>query len=266
MIFVKVQTPRAKEWTDWRNACKLKLDALKAQPGPPYEIDDNLYKQCRDLIFAPYANKCAYCEGKIFAQAAGQVEHFRPKSGLRNLKNRAVKIGPKEEKHPGYWWLAYDPSNLLPACGMCNVYTRKLGGKGERFPLPDGGFVATKPGEEKKEKPLLIHPGREDPAGLFDIDFETGLLIPNNKRAEVCIEVLGLNREALLEERYQAVNSATLHVRECRGKRTPPKKYSDNLRDHLEGKLPYSFVWRKVHERMTPGRRTSKRRPAKKAP
>jgi hypothetical protein len=250
VIFVSFSAPRVKEWREWRKSCKIKLELLKAQAGPPYEIDDDLYKQCRDLIFAPYAGKCAYCEGKIFAQSAGQVEHFRPKSGLRNLKNKAVKIGP-EEAHPGYWWLAYDPSNLLPACGMCNVYTRKAGGKGERFPLPDGGFVATKPGEEKREKPLLIHPGREDPAGLFDIDFETGVLVPNNTRAEVCIDVLGLNREALVEERFQAIKSATLHVRACRGKKTPPKEYQKNLDDHLKGRLPYSLAWRKVHERMT---------------
>lgn len=259
MILVRFRTPRSKRWREWRTACELKLTALKTQ-GPPYEIDEGLYKACRDLLFAPYANKCAYCEGPLFAQSAGQVEHFRPKSGLRNLKNRVVEVRPGEP-HPGYWWLAYEPSNLLPACGMCNVYTRKLGGKGERFPLPKNGFVASEPGEESKERPLLIHPGREDPSGLFDIDVETGTLKARNARAEVCIDILGLNREALLEERRREGMDATLYIRASRGKRPPAQVYRQRVEDQLAGRLPYSLVWRTVNEQMTRKRRPPARRP-----
>jgi len=262
VIHVRFRKPRVKRWRDWRRACDLKLATLKAQGGPPYEIDADLYKQCRDLLFEPYANKCAYCEGKLFAQSSGQVEHFRPKGGVRDLNNKIVKVGPKRS-HPGYWWLAYDPANLLPACSMCNVYSRKTGGKGERFPLPENGFVATKPGEEKKEKPLLIHPAQEDPSKLFDIEFDTGALIPKNKRAEICIKVLGLNREALLQERLQAGMNATLCIKECQDKKSPAKRYKTVLDDQLAGRLPYSLVWRKVNEQMTAKRARPTRRSSK---
>ena len=262
MIRVRFRQPRVKSWRDWRQACQLKLAALKAQGGPPYEIDEDLYKQCRDLLFAPYSDKCAYCEGKLFAQSSGQVEHFRPKRGVRDLNNKVMKVGRKGT-HPGYWWLAYDPNNLLPACSMCNVYSRKTGGKGERFPLPEKGFVATKPGEEKKEKPLLIHPGQEDPSKLFDVEFDTGALIPKNKRAEICIKVLGLNREKLLEERLQAGMNATLYIKESRNKNALSNRYKKILDDQLAGKLPYSLVWRKVNEQMTPKRKRSGRSAAK---
>jgi hypothetical protein len=133
---------------------------------------------------------------------------------------------------------------------MCNVYTQNTGGKGERFPLAKGGFRATKPGEEKKEKPLLIHPGCEDPSVYFDIDFETGALKAKNKRGRVCIEVFALNREGLLEARREAARYATMCIRQCR-KRSVAKADREHLDDHLAGRKPYSFVWRKVMEDMS---------------
>src|SRR5882724_7087850 len=132
MIQVRFRQPRSKQWRKWRELCAVELSSLTAQEGPPYVIDEALYKQCRDLLFAAFSNKCAYCEGRLFEQSAALVEHFRPKGGVRDLKNRVVEIKPKQP-HNGYWWLAYEPSNLLPTCSMCNVYTRKRGGKGERF-------------------------------------------------------------------------------------------------------------------------------------
>jgi hypothetical protein len=46
----------------------------------------------------------------------------------------------KEFEHPGYYWLAYEWTNLLPSCYDCNSFRRhgtmKAGpGKNERFPV-----------------------------------------------------------------------------------------------------------------------------------
>lgn len=248
MIKVSFRTPRTREWRNWRRACDAALLALKARKGPPYVINEMLYKQIREWLLNAYSNKCAYCEGRLYEQSAALVEHFRPKGSVRDLDNTPIKVGP--QMHSGYWWLAYDPSNLLPACSMCNVYTRSRGGKGERFPLPKDGFRATKPGEEKKEKPLLIHPGREDPSMYFDLDFETGALKARDERGRVCIEVFGLNREALLEARKYAAREATLYIRYCR-KGSVAKVDQERIDDHVAGRKPYSFVWRKVREDMS---------------
>lgn len=249
MIRVRFRKPRSKHWGEWRTVCDLKLEALKAQKGPPYEVDDNLYKQCRDELLAAYSGKCAYCEGPLRAQSSAQVEHFRPKGRVRDLKNRIVNVRPKQP-HTGYWWLTYEPSNLLPACGMCNVYTIKRGGKGERFPLPDGGFRAVKPDDEKKEKPLLIHPGREDPSRFFDVDLKTGMLKARGERGRVSIEVYGLNREELAKERRNAGRYAISLISQLRGRKKPTAEDQQLLDDHLAGRLPYSLVWRKVDEQM----------------
>jgi hypothetical protein len=131
---------------------------------------------------------------------------------------------------------------------MCNVYTRKLGGKGERFPLPKNGFRACKPGEEKKERPLLVHPGYREPPH-FILDFETGALQATDERGRVCIEVFGLNREGLLDARRIAAVNATMHIRSCRGKGAP-KMQVQFVAEHLSGQLPYSLVWRQVKDEM----------------
>ena len=249
MISVAFRTPRTPEWRKWRLACDAALAALKTQKGPPYVINESLYKQIRKWLLDAYAEKCAYCEGELNAQSAALVEHFRPKSGVRDLDNSCIKVG-KNHKHTGYWWLAYEPSNLLPACSMCNVYTRKRGGKGERFPLPKGGFRATKPGEEKKEKPLLIHPGREDPSVYFDLEFETGALKARDERGRISIAVLGLNREQLLKARKKAARDATVYMWLCEN-RSAAKAYRERVDNQIAGLEPYSLVWRKVKEEMS---------------
>jgi hypothetical protein len=208
---------------------------------PPAEVDANLYKECKDLIFKGYANKCAYCEGQIEAQSPGDVEHFRPKNGVRDLDNRIVyQSGGKP--HRGYWWLAYDHANLLPSCIMCNRYTRKAGGKGERFPV--AGFRATRPGEERREKPLLIHPGRENPVRHFELDLATGALKGRTAKGRACIKVFGLNREGLIEARFWAIDDATMRLTHSSARSSARAR--QRIKKQLGGLLPYAFVWRTV--------------------
>jgi uncharacterized protein (TIGR02646 family) len=54
-----------------------------------------------------YNGKCAFCE-QTPAGSPPQVEHFRPKGGVTGVD------------HTGYYWLAYEWSNLLLSCGNCN--------------------------------------------------------------------------------------------------------------------------------------------------
>ena len=244
MIKINFRAPRTAQWKQWRKDCKAALTALKRQKKPPYIIDDKLYKECREIIVAAYHGKCAYCEGRLREQSQVDVEHFRPKGGVRDLKNQIVRVG--KDPHPGYWWLAYEPSNLLPSCSMCNKYTRKYGGKGERFPLRENEFRASKPGDEKREKCLLIHPGLDkNPSSHFDIDSKTGGLKSLDDRGRATIEVMGLNREALMMARRQAGMEATLYLG-FPGKLG--KEYKGRITDQLKGRLPYSFVWRRLAE------------------
>jgi uncharacterized protein (TIGR02646 family) len=70
----------------------------------------------KELLNSIYNKKCGFCDQQPIGSPA-QVEHFRPKDGIEGTT------------HPGYYWLAYEWSNLLLACGNCNSR------KGNNFPI-----------------------------------------------------------------------------------------------------------------------------------
>jgi uncharacterized protein (TIGR02646 family) len=135
-------------------------------------------------------DKCAFCESKVTHIAYGDVEHFRPKAGYRQ------RIGDPLTQ-PGYYWLAYDWTNLLFCCQICNQRF-----KCNHFPLIDGDRRAKSHDDDiEKEQPLFIHPAEEDPHEFLDFNQEYLRAIDGNKRGEVTIDVLGLNRELIAERR-----------------------------------------------------------------
>lgn len=256
MIRIRMREPRIARWRDWKKRCEAQMKPFIKPPKRPPAIDADLYKECKDLILAAYADKCAYCEGPIGAQTLGDVEHFRPKSAVRDQDNKVV-YAAKGQPHQGYWWLAYSHTNLLPSCNMCNRYTKVAGGKGERFPV--AGYRATKPGEERRERPLLIHPARTDPSRHFVLELETGFLRGLTESGRVCICVLGLNRDILVRERKLAIQTATMYL--SQGKlvaRTPD--FRARLEESLKGLLPYSFAWRSVKKTISKARARRPRR------
>jgi len=62
--------------------------------------------------------KCCYCERKREPKREPDIDHFRPKGGVT-----------EDPEHPGYWWLAYEWSNLYFSCKPCNENAKK-----NRFP------------------------------------------------------------------------------------------------------------------------------------
>jgi uncharacterized protein (TIGR02646 family) len=162
-------------------------------------------KEVRDALYEAFEGVCAYCEAPI---PSIEIEHFRPKGKIR------TEAGSRP---PGYYWLAATWENLLPSCHDCNTElwktypdgTQRKAGKGTWFPLEVESDRATKPGDEKRERPLLLHPYRDEPAEHLEF-VEEGILrarkdrtgVPS-RRGEVTIELLGLNRRGLAEYRWQ---------------------------------------------------------------
>lgn len=58
----------------------------------------NALKKCQH-------NKCCYSEAR-FVRDSVHVEHFRPKGAIG-------EEGTQKKRYPGYYWLAYEWSNLL---------------------------------------------------------------------------------------------------------------------------------------------------------
>jgi uncharacterized protein (TIGR02646 family) len=133
-----------------------------------------------------FHGKCAYCESLYASQAPVDVEHYRPKGRIEG-----------ELKHPGYWWLAAEWTNLLPSCLDCNRRRKQLApivstdlavlyetmktGKQDSFPVL-GARAALEPDDLVAERALLLDPTRDDPDNHLAIwlagDRAAGLIYP----------------------------------------------------------------------------------------
>ncbi|MFO0562048.1 MAG: hypothetical protein U0269_28805 [Polyangiales bacterium] len=163
--------------------------------------------------------KCAYCEAVRRVTYELDVEHVRPKSGVRRWKpadeptlvyprrvvdrdtGQLVDEKPEEDSTttlPGYWWLAYRWSNYLLACKECNS-----GWKREFFPIVDEARRwSDASSEADDEGALLLDPAAFDFDSTKHFHWSTdGTVQPLSDRATATIITCGLNRFDLVQER-----------------------------------------------------------------
>jgi uncharacterized protein (TIGR02646 family) len=155
-----------------------------------FAFDSELYghDDVKSALRAAQHGKCAFCESQVTHIAYGDIEHFHPKGGFRPGRRHPLEF-------PGYYWLAYEWSNLLFACQLCNQRHKK-----NEFPLLD----ETKRARSHRhaladEEPLFVDPSAEDPA--LSISFRQEVPFPRNKRGRETIRALGLRRSELSEVR-----------------------------------------------------------------
>ena len=194
-----------------------------------FAFDHSIYghKTVKNALKKAQHSKMRFCESKVSHIAHGDVEHFRPKAGYRRRPNgRLIR--------PGYYWLAYEWSNLLFCCQICNQRF-----KGNQFPLADEANRATSHHEAiKGEQPLFLDPSVEDPESVLEFcDGRDGHLFREDgghPRRKVIIEALGLNRADLAEVRRDAL-SQIIQLIECR--ELIAKKATDHPDSALRKKL-----------------------------
>jgi uncharacterized protein (TIGR02646 family) len=134
-------------------------------------------------------DKCCYCEWKP-TDNYGDVEHFRPKGGVQQTLNGFLE-------KPGYYWLAYEWSNLYYACIYCN---QKY--KTNYFPLRNPAARALRHADVLTlEQPLLLDPATEDPA--IHLTFEQDTIKALSDRGSHCIQAFGLDRPELIQRRIR---------------------------------------------------------------
>lgn len=201
------------KWDTWvAKAEDERLALLNAAPEIR-KIKRDLYKGGRDFLLKATHKKCAYCETFLPpGERKGDVEHYRPKGRVRDRHGCVVTVtlAGQQVQHPGYFWLAYDYRNLLPVCGACNRRARderegRLTGKGEIFPTLDDWYAA-EPNEIPSERPSLLNPWlpEDEPREHLLFDPDTGRVFDLTPRGKETIDVLGLNRDGLVEERLLA--------------------------------------------------------------
>lgn len=235
----------------------LQVLKLKRELGdiPSKEFKSNLWKPAKNQLRRESNDKCAYCEADTKVVAHGDVEHFRPK----NL----------------YWWLAYCYDNYLYSCQICNqtfksnlfpITGPKLKSVRVRSnasdarletvaeslthdPLDEDG-VAAHVKTVTKEKADLIDPYVFDPEELLvweadDLKRQVRVkvkprVVHRANRQKAIDDVYGLNREELLNVRYQdysvalTLSESLAALTDALGEEAPVvKKVESELRDMM---------------------------------
>ena len=107
-------------------------------------------KSVKDSLKACQHNKCCYSEAR-FIQELITVEHYRPKGAIGTK-------GTSKKQYPGYYWLAYEWTNLL----LCKF--RINSSKKDYFPLLIEQDRARNHHDNiGLERPVIIDPASEDP-------------------------------------------------------------------------------------------------------
>ena len=259
MIKIEFLEPDTTEWKKWRTKCETKTQELinsvhngdRPKITALYKERDIKKKYYINLNEPPFWGKCAYCETRV--DLIGDIDHFRPAKAVTDEDDNPVRIdGPHGHKvdHPGYYWLAYDYVNLLPACEECNrpvkVGDNKIG-KHSRFPVKN--TWATAPGEEVDEEPLLINPLVDEPKDHLELNIETCILGPLTDRGKACIDIFGLNvRDSLREERKRARKGAQASIAKLM--LGDVEVAEQELTEIIIGKTPHAIVGREVIKKM----------------
>ncbi|MFT6450565.1 MAG: hypothetical protein ACJA06_000045 [Halocynthiibacter sp.] len=225
MIFVaRGKTPDSLKLDDPTSAGARELAAARAFNEPPPGTFYKAYKRpdVREALRDLFHGKCAYCEGTIAGTSDTDIEHYRPKGAVKE----AEEVG---FDHPGYWWLAMDYTNLVLSCSHCNQGRKQLiidpdwsadeiedafengemvlRGKLHSFPVAHQSWVTTPDENISLEEPLIIDPTITDPNDhlefLIDGPLVTVIAKQGSEIGARTIDVLGLNRRRLTEERLQ---------------------------------------------------------------
>ncbi len=189
-------------------------DAIR--DGPAHEVRESVYRHpsVKIALEELFHRKCAYCETPL-SEVDWQVEHFRPKGRVAERSD-----------HPGYYWLAYEWTNLYPSCAPCNQsredkpiwgdpVTGATLGKADQFPVEDEAVRVMAPGGDLiGERPLLLDPCSDRPERSFRYtrvgEIES---VPDDRRSEASIRVFHLSRRRLRDRRREHMEAVILVLR-----------------------------------------------------
>jgi uncharacterized protein (TIGR02646 family) len=180
-----------------------------AKGATEFTFDGGIYGHptVKKTLIKAQHDKCCFCESRVTHIASGHIEHFRPKGGVRQRKQDPLK-------KPGYFWLAYEWTNLLFCCEICNSRFKK-----NLFPLSDPKARARKPTDNlDAERPVFLNPADEDPTLHIGFREEYPFAVNASSRGETTWRELGLDREELAEMRrdHLVVVKALKKVRDGR--------------------------------------------------
>ena len=192
-------------------ACQRKVADLLANPDTHEIKNEYNHDDVRKGLRKYFGKKCIYCEAEPIATSTFRVDHYRPKSGIKDVAG-----------HRGYYWLGYEWSNFLQSCQLCN------GPKSNQFPLADHSprvsdatpnalnnanwQPTTNP--LNTEQRLLLHPELDDVEGHF-IFTPDGQISSNTKEGLKSIICYDLNRYDLILSRKKIIDEYLIEIKEA---------------------------------------------------
>jgi hypothetical protein len=211
------------------------LEQAKAEvlAAPDHDVRATLIDRYRNRwtalreAFARYSHdKCWYVECKNLG-TDDDIDHFRPKLGVKEAPD-----------HPGYYWLAFEWTNLRLSCHRANRLrmnpeTGETGGKAEHFPLFNELTRAQGPGDNLSEEiPSLLDPTKLadvallsfKPNGEVDLSPEFKGQPVAEAKFEASRLILHLNWPKFRDARVVLYNTIVRIV--DRGEREAPQDYS----------------------------------------
>jgi len=193
------------DFNNWRRTAQKAADAATAAFAARKKISfrPGVWAVLKEHLQDLFNDRCAYCEAYFRHVAFGDVEHYRPKGKVDG-----------EETHPGYFWLAYEPTNYLPSCQRCNQGSAKK----DKFPIA-GVRAFNKASPLTDERPLLLNPYVDDPNE--HLRFATsrdpkvpGWVLSIDSIGQASIDVYELNRPNLPTIRRDEQNSVRLRLKD----------------------------------------------------
>ena len=147
----------------------------------------------REALRTMHRGKCAFCESKLPQLTAGHVEHYRPKGEVQQDVGAPLF-------QPGYYWLAYDWTNLLLGCEWCNCRAKR-----RLFPLSNPAQRSrTHKQSLATEVPLLLNPADKNPD--LHLEFVGEEIKPLTPEGDTSIRIYRLDDPGLTEERRRKLH------------------------------------------------------------
>jgi hypothetical protein len=225
ITLTELETLIDSERLTWRPEAKSAtqyFDANGAYSEPPKDPAalKPFWGEIKQVYLRLQNHKCAYCESRPSSWTGYfAIDHFRPKGRVSDWPpadhehHAEFAFASSQASAVGYHLLAHHPLNYVAACNECNVSKKRT-----FFPIarPLHNTSGADPiALLASELPYLIYP-----LGNYDDDPEDLITFNGNipcaaaqtdvhkrRRANVTIELLGLEREDLLRERSEVIAS-----------------------------------------------------------
>jgi uncharacterized protein (TIGR02646 family) len=242
-----------KRWTTWvkdASNARVLLESAFDSEGKITTFKDNIWKRLvtNFLLTEVFHNKCAYCEVNINVSGDAHAEHYRPKGAVTqtNGEGKEVSVEIAGVPHSGYYWLAYEWTNLMPACQRCNTH-----GKRNFFPVAgvrvaDRATVANLDALDEIEKPTLLNPYRDEPSEhLIFGRWGTIASRDNSRRGDDSIQIYMLDRPDMSGDRWIYQQRAMDDWLKIMGDHDSPiedihRRLREKLAGLKTGRAPYS--------------------------